>query len=71
MLAVIIIKMIIVVTIIESPVLSHQPLARSLDLVFSEWKGARGAGGQMGPFSMEKELGELEARRALSLWERI
>ena len=62
--------MIIVVTIIESPVLSHQPLARSLDLVFSEWKGARGAGGQMGPFSMEKELGEPKPDRPLLLWKR-
>ena len=27
-------------------------------------KGARGAGGQTGPFSMGKDLGELEARLA-------
>lgn len=61
MLAVIIIKMIIVVVIIESPVLSHQPLARSLDLVFAERKGTRGAGGQTGPLLLWKRsqrLGE-------------
>lgn len=61
MLAVIIVKMIIVVVITESPVVSHQPLARSSDLVLAERKEAGGAGGQPGPLLLWKRsqrLGE-------------
>ena len=67
MLAVIIVKMIIVVVITESPVVSHQPLARSSDLVLAERKEAGGGRPAKSPSFIEKEP-KARRRQQLPAW---